>query len=290
MLLLTAHNAKGLEFPVVVVAGLEEGLFPHASSLEDSADLEEERRLFYVALTRARDRVVLTAAAYRRRFDGSRGGAVSRFVDEVPEDLLERELVPARPRRDEGGWGGRSAAHPLGAGARCRSKRVKRSRRIAPASTRHRAVGRSVYHAQFGRGVVMAVEDAWGDAKFTVRFGSTVRKVLGRFLSGEGTAMEHDEVRRVAELARLEIPDRDLARTAGGAVGGARVRGRAPAPRSVGLPADVVRPGRRAPARGCARRSEADRRAGDRRGAGERGRFLPRAADRREPPAVSRSR
>jgi DNA helicase-2/ATP-dependent DNA helicase PcrA len=186
VLLLTAHNAKGLEFPVVVVAGLEEGLFPHASSLEDSADLEEERRLFYVALTRARDRVVLTAAAYRRRFDGSRGGAVSRFVDEVPEDLLERELVPARPRRDEGGWGGRSAAHPAWRGRAVPVEAGEAVERIAPASTRHRAVGRSVYHAQFGRGVVMAVEDAWGDAKFTVRFGSTVRKVLGRFLSGEG--------------------------------------------------------------------------------------------------------
>jgi DNA helicase II / ATP-dependent DNA helicase PcrA len=186
VLLLTAHNAKGLEFPVVVVAGLEEGLFPHASSLEDGAEIEEERRLFYVALTRARDRVVLTAAAYRRRFDGSRGGAVSRFVDEIPEDLLERELAPARPRREEGGWGGRSAAHPGWRGRAVPVEAGEPVERIAPASTRHRAVGRAVYHAQFGRGVVVAVEDAWGDAKFTVRFGTTVRKVLGRFLSGEG--------------------------------------------------------------------------------------------------------
>src|SRR5207245_4750984 len=90
VLLLTAHNAKGLEFPVVIVTGLEEGLFPHASSLEDVDELEEERRLFYVALTRARERVILTAAAFRRRYDSPRGGAVSRFVEEIPHDVIDR--------------------------------------------------------------------------------------------------------------------------------------------------------------------------------------------------------
>jgi DNA helicase-2/ATP-dependent DNA helicase PcrA len=94
ILLLTAHNAKGLEFPVVIVAGLEEGLFPHAVSSADEAGLEEERRLFYVALTRAADEVLLTAAAYRRRFDGPRGAQVSRFVGEIPEEVLERETTP----------------------------------------------------------------------------------------------------------------------------------------------------------------------------------------------------
>src|SRR5206468_9446699 len=93
VLLLTAHNAKGLEFPVVIVAGLEEGLFPHGASSTDEAGLEEERRLFYVALTRAADEVLLTAAAYRRRFDGLRGGQVSRFVGEIPDDVLEREAT-----------------------------------------------------------------------------------------------------------------------------------------------------------------------------------------------------
>ncbi|HZJ69987.1 MAG TPA: ATP-dependent helicase, partial [Planctomycetota bacterium] len=91
LLMLTMHNAKGLEFPVVVVAGLEEGMLPHAGSLDDDKRLEEERRLFYVAITRAREEVLLTAAAYRRRWDGAQGGRISRFVDEIPEEVLERE-------------------------------------------------------------------------------------------------------------------------------------------------------------------------------------------------------
>src|SRR5262249_20749364 len=99
-LLLTMHNAKGLEFDAGAVTGLEEGRLPHASSSETTAELEEERRLFYVALTRARDEVLLTAAAYRRRFEGGWGAAVSRFVGEIPEALLEREEASG-----SGGWG-----------------------------------------------------------------------------------------------------------------------------------------------------------------------------------------
>ncbi|MFM8559140.1 MAG: ATP-dependent helicase, partial [bacterium] len=109
VLLLTVHNAKGLEFDAVAIAGLEEGLMPHASSLEDPEQLEEERRLFDVALTRARDEVLVTAAAYRRRFDGAWGSAVSRFVSEVPDHLLEREDSggDSHAGSGRGGWGER---------------------------------------------------------------------------------------------------------------------------------------------------------------------------------------
>src|SRR5262249_32202452 len=93
-LLMTAHNAKGLEFDWVAVTGMEEGVFPHATALEHGDEIEEERRLFYVALTRARDQVVLTAAAYRRRYDGAMGGAVSRFVAEIPSGLVRAEEWP----------------------------------------------------------------------------------------------------------------------------------------------------------------------------------------------------
>ncbi|HYM81304.1 MAG TPA: UvrD-helicase domain-containing protein, partial [Candidatus Limnocylindria bacterium] len=141
VLLLTAHNAKGLEFDAVAIAGLEEGLFPHGSSLDDPTELEEERRLFYVALTRARDDVLLTAAAYRRRFDGSGGAGVSRFVDEIPPELLEREVPPPRPA-----WRPSRAITTVATA-------------LAPAyRTRGalaRLVGREVYHESFGRGVVM---------------------------------------------------------------------------------------------------------------------------------------
>jgi len=185
-LLLTAHNAKGLEFPVVIVSGLEEGLFPHASALDQPSELEEERRLFYVALTRAKDAVVLTAAAYRRRYDAPRGGAVSRFVDEVPAELLDREDPAALLRRQDydstlerrrrhRAWQTYSgfdedpsvvAVHPV-SGPPVRE-----------------GIGREVFHEQFGRGVVVGAERAGDDVKYSVRFRNGIKKVLGRFLSG----------------------------------------------------------------------------------------------------------
>jgi DNA helicase-2/ATP-dependent DNA helicase PcrA len=190
VLLLTAHNAKGLEFDAVVVAGLEEGLFPHASALDDEAELEEERRLFYVAVTRARDEVVLTAAASRRRYGalgGGMGGQVSRFVEEVPAELLEREVSPAfawQPHGPvSGGWRGAGAG---GTSAR-RERAAGRAAPGAPApraGAAHAAIGREVYHETFGRGIVVDAEGAGQDLKCTVRFTAGTKKVLGRFLTG----------------------------------------------------------------------------------------------------------
>src|SRR4029079_8281894 len=91
--LMTLHSAKGLEFPVVILAGLEEGLFPHSRSSEDEEELEEERRLCYVGMTRARRQLVLTGAARRRVFGEYQSTEPSRFIDEVPSELVER-LVP----------------------------------------------------------------------------------------------------------------------------------------------------------------------------------------------------
>jgi len=197
-LLLTMHNAKGLEFPVVIVAGLEEGLLPHASALEDPDELEEERRLFYVALTRARDEVLLTAAAFRRRWDGMGGGQVSRFIDEIPEDLLERETPPspAWSRSGANAYGDDDAPRWGSAARRGGSTRSARSSGSpggtgtteAPAFRTKgplaHLVGREVHHEVFGRGVVVAAEGEGGDVKFVVRFGSQMKKVLGRFLTG----------------------------------------------------------------------------------------------------------
>lgn len=97
--LLTMHNAKGLEFPVVFIAGLEEGLFPHSRSRESESQLEEERRLCYVAMTRAQRRLYLTCARFRRRYGGSPLEACqrSRFLDEVPQSLIEELHIQSRP-------------------------------------------------------------------------------------------------------------------------------------------------------------------------------------------------
>jgi len=89
--LMTVHNAKGLEFPVVFVTGLEDGLFPHSNSFGSPSGLEEERRLFYVSLTRAKEKAYLSFAAQRRRFGDSLPSFPSRFLKEIPEELLEVE-------------------------------------------------------------------------------------------------------------------------------------------------------------------------------------------------------
>jgi DNA helicase-2/ATP-dependent DNA helicase PcrA len=97
--LLTLHNAKGLEFPIVFLAGMEEGLFPHIRSLDSKAAMEEERRLCYVGMTRSEKRLFLTSARYRRRFGGGQQEATipSRFLREVPRGLVE-DLSQARQR------------------------------------------------------------------------------------------------------------------------------------------------------------------------------------------------
>ena len=97
--LMTLHAAKGLEFPLVFLAGMEEGLFPHSRTLTDPTGLEEERRLCYVGMTRAMDTLLLTRARYRRRYgnDMPEASIASRFLEEVPSRLIE-DLSPARPQ------------------------------------------------------------------------------------------------------------------------------------------------------------------------------------------------
>src|SRR5262249_58194702 len=110
--MMTLHTAKGLEFPVVFLAGLEEGLFPHQRSLTDLDSLEEERRLCYVGMTRAMKQLYLSYAEQRRLHGVDSYGMPSRFIKEVPEDLIE-EVRPrvqvsrpfASPRPHGGGAG-----------------------------------------------------------------------------------------------------------------------------------------------------------------------------------------
>ena len=107
--LMTLHSAKGLEFPLVVLAGMEEGLFPHSRTLVDPPQMEEERRLCYVGLTRAMDALVLTRARYRRRYgnDMPEPTVPSRFLEEIPQHLLE-DLSAGRTRANS--WGGYAAS------------------------------------------------------------------------------------------------------------------------------------------------------------------------------------
>ena len=108
--LMTLHAAKGLEFPLVVLAGMEEGLFPHSRTLNDPPQMEEERRLCYVGMTRAMDSLVVTRARYRRRYgnDMPEASIPSRFLEEIPQHLLE-DLSGGRNRATS--WGGYGAQY-----------------------------------------------------------------------------------------------------------------------------------------------------------------------------------
>jgi DNA helicase-2/ATP-dependent DNA helicase PcrA len=101
--LMTLHTAKGLEFPVVFIVGLEDGVFPHMRTLGDPAEMEEERRLAYVGITRAQDRLYLTSAWSRMLYGGTNYNPPSRFVAEVPSELIDKAAKRQRNRRVEGG-------------------------------------------------------------------------------------------------------------------------------------------------------------------------------------------
>ena len=103
--LMTLHAAKGLEFPLVILAGMEEGLFPHSRTLMAPDDIEEERRLCYVGMTRAMDTLIVTNARYRRRYgtDMPEASIPSRFLEEIPQELLQDLGTPRRPTIEDGG-------------------------------------------------------------------------------------------------------------------------------------------------------------------------------------------
>jgi DNA helicase-2/ATP-dependent DNA helicase PcrA len=160
--LMTIHSAKGLEFHTVFVTGLEEGLFPHENSLNEIAGIEEERRLMYVAVTRARRRLYLTLAQSRMLHGQVRYNIGSRFLDEIPKDLLQ--WLSARERRrfiDDDAWGGR-VTMPASSGAI--------TAQVATPPSPSWRIGQSVRHAKFGLGVIIDAEGRGNDARVQVNF------------------------------------------------------------------------------------------------------------------------
>ncbi|MET0601442.1 MAG: UvrD-helicase domain-containing protein [Baekduia sp.] len=149
--LMTLHNAKGLEYPIIFMIGMEEGVFPHSRSL-DEGTLEEERRLCYVGMTRAMRSLTLTHARQRNVFGSRAYGLPSRFLAEIPPDLVDRESA-------QGSWASGAGADRSG-GIRPRASASWASMRSeAPAAAKGDfRVGDDVLHAAFGEGVVTATE------------------------------------------------------------------------------------------------------------------------------------
>lgn len=206
VLLMTLHAAKGLEFPAVIIAGLEEGLFPHSRSADEDETLEEERRLCYVGMTRARRQLFLTSAGRRRVFGEYRATEPSRFLAEIPDTLVQRyDFVGYGPSYASSRGGGRGSRDCdaeysgwRGAGAYASpygDRRVTRgpsALRDAPAyrpededQSAHSSgvkLGMRVRHQQFGAGTIIGIEDHGDDVKLTVRFVSAgVKRLLGKY-------------------------------------------------------------------------------------------------------------
>jgi DNA helicase-2/ATP-dependent DNA helicase PcrA len=164
--LMTVHTAKGLEWPVVVVAGLEDGLFPLSRSLETTDGVEEERRLAYVAITRARDRLYLTWARARRRGGQLMPGISSRFLDALPPEVVEE-------RRSSGVFGGdrvrRSARPAAWVGTVEPAAQPERESQDAPRFVK----GERVRHRHFGSGTIRGLAGHGRDLKVVVEFDDT---------------------------------------------------------------------------------------------------------------------
>ena len=164
--LITLHQAKGLEFPVVFIVGMEEGLLPHERSMDDPAEMEEERRLCYVGMTRAKERLYLLRA-FRRGFrGGSQPSLPSRFLDDIPRDLVVAQRGAGRGSKTRPRWRDAVAAAAPAAEAS-----------PAPPSL---ATGDKVRHASFGEGIVTGCKPSGGDYEVTVAFkdGHGVKRLL----------------------------------------------------------------------------------------------------------------
>jgi DNA helicase-2/ATP-dependent DNA helicase PcrA len=177
--LMTLHSAKGLEFPVVILAGLEEGLFPHSRSSEDQEELEEERRLCYVGMTRARHRLVLTGAARRRVFGEYQASQPSRFIEEVPSELVDDVTPPSPSTAYQGTFAHYTRPNPYGRGRRVREAEPAYAYEDEDQRTGLTLrPGARVRHPQFGVGSVLSIEPLDDDTKLVVRFETVGRKTL----------------------------------------------------------------------------------------------------------------
>ena len=162
--LMTLHTAKGLEFPLVILTGMEDGVFPHVRSLSDTTELEEERRLCYVGMTRAEQRLVLTHADRRTLWGGVAYNPPSRFLEEVPEELVMRRGSVTAPTTTRS-----STARASGGDDRRAGRRGSAGIDVVDLDEGFRP-GDTVLHPRFGRGRVLEVAPAGDDHEVSVDF------------------------------------------------------------------------------------------------------------------------
>ncbi|PJN32278.1 DNA helicase PcrA [Streptomyces sp. CB02959] len=178
--LMTLHTAKGLEFPVVFLTGMEDGVFPHMRALGQTKELEEERRLAYVGITRARERLYITRSTMRSAWGQPSYNPASRFLEEIPDEYVQwKRTGPATPSASMGGLssgGSSGGGFGGGIGASLSSSRSKgpsgfATRRTADRPVVSLAVGDRVTHDSFGLGTVVGVKGGGDNAEATIDFG-----------------------------------------------------------------------------------------------------------------------
>jgi DNA helicase-2/ATP-dependent DNA helicase PcrA len=171
--LMTLHSAKGLEYPVVFIVGVEEGIFPHNRALTDAVELEEERRLAYVGITRAKEQLVLSHAWSRSLFGNTQYNPPSRFLDEIPEELIQREgsfdsgadaeRYSFRSREDRG-------YAPTQRLNRHNTSVAPVSQSVAQSLNHDFAIGDDIEHPTFGEGIIIDIRGQGEKAEASIRF------------------------------------------------------------------------------------------------------------------------
>lgn len=171
--LMTLHAAKGLEFPIVFLAGMDEGIFPHSRTLMNEAELEEERRIAYVGITRAEQELFVTNAITRTVFGRTNSYEPSRFLKEIPEELLEH-IAPAKPKQD---ILQRHIPSHMSVATRPVNRPIVRNVNVGNWSVGDRAM-----HKKWGAGTVTAVDGTGANTKLTINFPTVgIRTVMAKF-------------------------------------------------------------------------------------------------------------
>lgn len=196
VVLMTLHSAKGLEFPVVFIPGMEEGIFPGNQSMYSDEDLEEERRLAYVGITRAREKLYLVSARQRMLYGTTSRNMLSRFVGEIPTDICEDKTVRMQSSYSSGSYNDHfgspakpykySKSTPIGEGRRSSSTVAHSFGQVGgtkpQASTETYAVGDTVRHASFGTGVVLSAKPMGNDTLMEIAFDKAgTKKLMANF-------------------------------------------------------------------------------------------------------------
>jgi DNA helicase-2/ATP-dependent DNA helicase PcrA len=180
--LMTLHNAKGLEFPFVFICGLEDGLFPISRAMESQTDLEEERRLFYVGITRAEEQLYISHANLRRRYGGAMAGIRSRFVDEIPNEYVEQI---SSVRRTGSVWQDSDSSRVASTSPFQSEDSDQGEATTSPFGTVRLQKGQRVRHPVWGEGRIMQVVGGGDNMRATIQFGNVTKRVMVKYAALE---------------------------------------------------------------------------------------------------------